>query len=844
MKKTIIKMVYYIAVFVLSCVIIGIYMNKGNDDMTAKMPDATFPVITMEISGQKVDCLRGYAEQMQCQYMRDNLITIGDSREIDYQIESNGRSFQDISFEVRSIDGQRLIENTKVKDYKDKDGLISGKIVLKDLIEPEQEYMLVYLLTPSKSKTIRYYTRVMQTETDTAGKLKFIREFHDATFDKKRAEAFTTYLESDSTGDNTTYNNVNIHSSFAQITWGNLGVKQETEPIIDIREINGSIGIFSVSYMVSTGQDAKARTYYHVNEYYRIRQGKDRIYLLDYERHMEQLFDDEASAAAANTLNIGIESKDMPFVESDGGNVFAFVNAGTLFSYNVTDNRITRIFGFRTQDMTDLRTNYNDYGIKILNVDETGNVQFAVYGYMERGIHEGHVGVNFYSYSSMQNTVEENVFIDFTKSVDILSKDVEKLAYVNKSETCYVMLDGSIYAIDMTTRGNKKIVSGLNDSSLKISGSGMMAAWQDRNDPYKCIKVTCMNLNDGTADEITSGSGEYIMPLGFMKENLVYGIARASDIVSDSSGSVTFPMYRIVIVGDDGKILKTYEKQGIYTVSCEIDNNQMSLTRVKKDDKGGYVNTDTDQITDTDKETAGDNIIKVASNKTMEDQIVIQIKREINPKTMKHLAPRMVIYEGSRETDLKHQNDVNKHYYVYGLLGLEEVYEDPAEAVNKAYTDSGIVLDDEGRNVWMKADKAERNQIMAIKACSPVTADQSTAICLDTILKFNGISLNSQYMVEQGTSVEDILGNNVPNITVLDLTGCSLDAVMYYVDNDIPVLALRNDKTAVLLTGFNSTETVVFDPAAGTLSKVETDKLSKELTQSGCSYITYIRTND
>jgi hypothetical protein len=57
-------------------------------------------------------------------------------------------------------------------------------------------------------------------------------------------------------------------------------------------------------------------------------------------------------------------------------------------------------------------------------------------------------------------------------------------------------------------------------------------------------------------------------------------------------------------------------------------------------------------------------------------------------------------------------------------------------------------------------------------------------------------------------------------------------------------MAIRNDGTAVLLTGFNSTETVVFDPAAGTLSKVQTDKLSEELDQSGCSYITYVKTSD
>ena len=168
----------------------------------------------------------------------------------------------------------------------------------------------------------------------------------------------------------------------------------------------------------------------------------------------------------------------------------------------------------------------------------------------------------------------------------------------------------------------------------------------------------------------------------------------------------------------------------------------------------------------------------------------------------------------------------------------------PATAVNRAYADSGLVMDDSGRNIWLKADRAERNQIMAIKAVDKVTQEESMAVCLDTILKLNGISLNSQYMVSQGKSAEDIIGNNIPNVTVLNLTGCPLDAVLYYVNDDIPVLALRKDGTALLLTGFNSNETVVFDPTAGTLSKVKTDTLSGDLDKSGCSYITYVKASD
>ena len=65
----------------------------------------------------------------------------------------------------------------------------------------------------------------------------------------------------------------------------------------------------------------------------------------------------------------------------------------------------------------------------------------------------------------------------------------------------------------------------------------------------------------------------------------------------------------------------------------------------------------------------------------------------------------------------------------------------------------------------------------------------------------------------------DILAGDLQNYTILDLSGCSLDAVLYYVNKDIPVLATLEDGNAVLITGFNDLNIVVMDPVAGTLEK-------------------------
>ena len=92
---------------------------------------------------------------------------------------------------------------------------------------------------------------------------------------------------------------------------------------------------------------------------------------------------------------------------------------------------------------------------------------------------------------------------------------------------------------------------------------------------------------------------------------------------------------------------------------------------------------------------------------------------------------------------------------------------------------------------------------MAIKEASVTEEKNSLAVCLDTIFGLEGLVRNSEYLLGQGMSVMEILEENLVDAQVLDLTGCNLDALLYYVNQDIPVLALLENGEAVLVTGFN-----------------------------------------
>ncbi|MBQ8877913.1 MAG: hypothetical protein IJ029_04230, partial [Lachnospiraceae bacterium] len=104
---------------------------------------------------------------------------------------------------------------------------------------------------------------------------------------------------------------------------------------------------------------------------------------------------------------------------------------------------------------------------------------------------------------------------------------------------------------------------------------------------------------------------------------------------------------------------------------------------------------------------------------------------------------------------------------------------------------------------------------------------------------------NTQYMLDEGETAYSILDENLEGCQVLDLTDCNLDTVLYYVNQDIPVLVMMEDGSAVLLIGFNEKNTVLMNPEAesGTVYKMGMNDSTEWFEQNGNRFITYIRTN-
>ena len=836
MKKTIIRIAVCVVVFLASALIIGSIMNQGHNNMTMEMAPATLPMITMESGGVACNELHGNTVELDVAYQKDCITLLGEGRQANFTVDTFGREITGISTEVRSIDGSRLIENSEVTGWKANGKSFSVSLTLKDLIDTNTQYSLTLILELEGEQKVYYYTTILwNDDVHISEILEFATDFHGKLYDKE----LTKYLEPNSKlTDNGTFHKVNIHSSFQQITWGSLEPVQEDAASIRLTQISGNVASLLMDFVVSTGE-GKNKIYYNVEEYYRVRYTSERMYLLDYERTMTQI-PDTTRMYANDKILLGITDENVDMMESADGNTVVFSDMGQLLSYNAATNGLTVIFSFYDKDNADRRTLYDNHGIKILDVDEGGNVKFAVYGYMNRGRHEGETGIQIISYDNSLNTIEEEVYIPYSKSYAVLKDEMEQLLYRNRQQHVYFFLENGVYDVDLENRSAEQLVSIRQDDSLQVSENHEIIVWQEGDDINHSNQLNVRNLNTGEQTVIRAEDGEAIRPLGFMGEDIIYGVARESDIRTENSGQIFYPMYKVCISNSSGDNLKEYGQDGIYIVDCAIEGNQITLSRIQRSENGSYQEILDDQIMNNVEEEPGQNKVVTADIDIYERYVQIQTKTTIDTRTIKVLNPKEVVFEGGRELTLDAVSEVSR-YYVYNAYGVQGIYSAPGKAVKEAYDSAGVVANDRGITVWLKGNRVSRNQIMAIKEESVTDQKNSLTVCLDNILRHAGITRNTEYDLAQGKTAIQILEENMTGVQVLDLSGCSLDAVLYYVNQDIPVLAILEDGEAVLVTGFNEFNVVIMEPSTGKLYKKGMNDATTWFAENGNHFISYMK---
>lgn len=799
-----------IGVFIVAVLVFSYFTNKGNDNMTADIGTATFPKIGFDCGGYGINAVPGYAQSMDIPTIRDTITPVL-SGKLNVEINVYENAISSMEYKVYSLDGTEALLEKKIKK--------PGKTEMLDLNKSgllDEERVLEIILSYNKEKTVHFYTRIADAEkADIQQCLDYVTTFHNGALNKEEGVGVGKAIEPNEDGDNSTFAHVTIHSNYDQVSYGELEPKLEGGERWEIKEMNDTSSSIQAEFTVRCKGEENEDDLYKVREFFRVRYDSyaKRGYLLDYDRTMEQIFDPTKKVLSEKGVLLGISEYDVPYLNDKDGSIVSFVQADDLWSYNKETDEVSLVFSFAASENTDERNLTNQHEIQLLEADGNGNVTFAVYGYMNRGEHEGQVGVAVYYYNVEQSSVEEKVFIPTDTSWGNAIHELGKLVYYSVDrEMLYVLAGDTFYETNVEKEKTKELVTGLTEDHYVVSSDGRFLAYQSKSGENGANELTIMNLSSGKTRTVTGKEGENIYPLGFVKNDFVYGTSRIEDAGQTAAGEDASPMYKVEIQNSKGKTVKTYEQKEIYILGAKMEKNRVILERAVRDGSI-YTATAEEYISNNEEQKESNIYLDSYVTELKKKQMRLTYEDGISDKEPKVLKPKQVMFENPTTITFDYDKK-EKQYYVYGYGKLQGSYEIAGDAIQKADSYGGVVVDQSQSYIWERGNRdlnytIDHSEDMAAQIKAKLDSGVSP---MEALKEYNsGASLN--------------------------LTGCTAEQLAYIINQGKPVIGMKEAGKPIILVGYTDENVIYVDAASGERKTSTFEEMDALTAGTGHTYI-------
>ena len=793
MKKTLQKIGILFAIFIAA---VAIYFIAAQNTMEKEatvysaMDEPTLPVVYPQVAGKEINGLHGYLQDMGNQAARGSITVLPEDRALTLRIREYGNTIAGISYEIRSLDLDRLVEQTTLQDWDSQNDSTTVTLPIQNLLSRNEPYLLNLSVTIGE-KTVRYYTRIMWADNhNAADMIQLAEEFSRKTMDYDQARDLTTYLETSNMEDNSSLGHVTIKASFNHLTWDGLDVEMVGEPAVTLKEFDGTMGQVQVKYQVNLAESDGTAHLLDVEDNFTMRWNQQRIYMMYYQRNADQQFAVNKKSFNGKRIMLGITNDDMVrSSKSPDARFIAFKSDRELWSYDQKENEIVKVFTFRGGKDDLVRSGYDQYDIRILSVDDNGNVNFLVYGYMNRGAYEGRTGVVLYTYDKESDTVQEKFFIPASYSFEMIKADVERLSYLSSSEMMYLLLDGTVYGIDLKSNESMVVAQGLTEGSYAVSQDQSRLAWQEGSDLYRSAKIHLMNLSTAQKQEITGQENDCVRVLGFVGNDLVYGLGNAGDTWMVNGRVRDLPMYAMYIMGTEMEVENQYQREGTYISDVVVEDGRIHMSQLAKLSDQDYTFQNEDTIV-CNEEFATDPLEGIGwfASQEMGKLYFVQTDHEIAGDQVKEHTPKTFSYEhtGTLEPVKTQQADTQMTFHAYAVghyIGSSKNFK---TALDMAYDHMGLVTDDNQHIVW---DRINKRPIVNIK---------------DPMAQAARLLRGVEDFTASQTSEDGFL--------LVDARGCSLNQMLYFIDKGTPVLAFTGPGSYVLLSGYDQYNVTLYNP--------------------------------
>ena len=299
-----------------------------------------------------------------------------------------------------------------------------------------------------------------------------------------------------------------------------------------------------------------------------------------------------------------------------------------------------------------------------------------------------------------------------------------------------------------------------------------------------------------------------------MNSDFVYGKARSEDSGTSPAGGEITPMYEVEIRSSHNKEQAKYAftDQGLYITDILIEGNLLTLDRVQKDGDR-YITASPEYVTNNEERQDTKLTLETYTTDIAGTEIRLTFADGIEDTEPELTGADLVSEREPLELTFENDEDAGK-FYVYGMGRLAAVCESAGEAVQKAEQVSGVVVSSDQAYVW---EKGNRDLVYSTEAAAFAKEGEETSL-----------EACERYMESYDAQR-------------VDLTGCTLDQVLYVINRGCPLIALTSADHAVLIIGYSTTDITYIDPDSGAANTVGINEMETMAESGGNVFIGYIR---
>ena len=152
-----------------------------------------------------------------------------------------------------------------------------------------------------------------------------------------------------------------------------------------------------------------------------------------------------------------------------------------------------------------------------------------------------------------------------------------------------------------------------------------------------------------------------------------------------------------------------------------------------------------------------------------------------------------------------------------------------------------MVVDEDVNYIFKRARSTTQT---ALGNLSPNEADataSSMTKAISIMLKREGAGIGVRDLIEAGQTPIQIVTNTLKDYSVLELKDCTMDELLYFIDQGTPVLAKTGINQAILLTGYSANYVYYYEPNSGQTKSIGYEEIESLFYQGGSYFIAYVK---